>query len=77
MAREPSTSPPKKGKALIFEWCYPHSRNSEPHCCIKKMADNWETLMNIESKPSFGFKAKAGRGVQPEEYIEYFEYFED
>jgi hypothetical protein len=29
--------------------------------------------LEVVSKPSIGFKAKAERGVQPQEYIEYFE----
>ena len=29
--------------------------------------------LEVVSKPSIGLKVKAGRGVQPQEYIEYFE----
>jgi hypothetical protein len=30
-------------------------------------------LVEVVSEPSIGFKIKAARGVQPEEYFEYFE----
>jgi hypothetical protein len=34
-----------------------------------------KNLLGVVSKPSIGFKIKAWQGVQPQEYIEYFEYW--
>jgi hypothetical protein len=44
------------------------------HLCAHLLAPFlWDDVLKVVSKPSLGFKAWAERGVQPQEYIKYFE----